>query len=141
MMKKLWRLIKMAIITIVVMTLLLAASFLPDLLYYMPRAKPPVTVVDLHSFLAWKPDPKRAWKITVSNEVYYQLSGPPGRWLASGPAAYAFDSSGRFIGWTADSGDISRPVIIYAPGANRQSINVDTVRALLKTNSVTGRTP
>lgn len=140
-MKRIWRLFKVVLIIVIVLLLLLVASFLPDIFYFAPRARPPANVVDLQSFFAWKPDPRWAWRITVSNEVYYQLCGPAGRWLASGPSAYAFDSKGRFIGWTSDNGDFYRPAVVYAPGAKRESVKVEEVRALLTTNSITIQSP
>jgi len=122
-MKQVWKVIKYTLIVVAVLFLWLLASLIPDYVYYMPRAKPSQSVTNLQSFFEWKPEPKWAWKVTVSNSVYYQLSGPAGRSLASGPSAYAFDASGRYIGWTADSGDFFTPKIIYASGAKRERIS------------------
>ena len=102
----------------------------------MRRATPPNRVVDLQTFFEWKPNPSGAEKVTVSNTVYYQLLGSAGRSLASGRAAYAFDANGKFIGWTKDAGDFYEPKSVYAPGAKREQISVEEVRALLRTNAL-----
>lgn len=45
--------------------------------------------------------------VFTHNETDYTiLIGEMGAVLASGPAAYVFDSSGIFIDWTPDMGDV-----------------------------------
>ena len=134
-MKQVLKIIKYTLIAVAALFLLLMTSIIPDYFYYMPRAKPPQGVTNLKTFFEWKSEPLGAMKITTSNETYFQLLGPAGRWLPSGPVAYTFDSQGRFVGWTADDGDYFTPRVVYAPGAIRGRIPVVEVRALLKTNA------
>jgi hypothetical protein len=69
-------------------------------------ARPPENLQTLEEFRAWK-----AGRIlgrgtyTTAGATYTVMLGPPGRYLASGPAAYLFDNSGRFVDWTSDKGD------------------------------------
>jgi len=140
-MKGIRKVIKVCLIAGGVLLLLLVVSLLPDIFYFAPKAKPPSSVVDFNSFFAWRADSKWAWRITVSNEIYYQLPGPAGRLFASGPAAYAFDSNGRYIGWTSDSGDFFQPAAVYAPGAKRERITIDEVRKLLTNNATLSLAP
>jgi len=72
-------------------------------------------------------------KVIVSNTVYYQLFGPSGSDLPSGPAAYTFDAKGKFIGWTKDSGDIFEPSVVYSPTAKSEDLSVEEVRAVMQT--------
>ena len=135
-MKTVWKIIKYGLIIVVVLFLLLLASLIPDYVYFMPKAKPPQNVTNLQTFFEWKPKPMGAFKVTASNTTCYQLLGPAGRSLPSGPAAYSFDSNGNFIGWTSDNGDFFTPQVVYAPGAIHERISVDDVRAMMKTNAV-----
>jgi hypothetical protein len=134
-MKAVWKVIKYALLGVALLFLLLLASLIPDYVYYMPRAQPPPSATNLETFFEWMPDPKWADRVTVSNMVYYQFFGPAGRWKSSGPSAYTFDESGRFVGWTKDCGDFYTPQIVYSPGAKREQISVDNVRALIRTNT------
>ena len=134
-MKTAWKVVKYALIIGGALFFLLLVSVIPDYVYFMPRAKPPRGMTNLQTFFEWKPMPMSAWRITIGNSVYYQLTGPAGRSLPSGPAAYAFDANGQFIGWTADSGDFFTPAVIYEPGAKRERVSVTEVRALVSTNS------
>ena len=119
--------LKIISVLFVVIFALLLSSFVLD--YFLMRtATPPKTVVDLQSFLEWKPNPSGAVRITIGNRVYYQMLGPAGRTLASGRAAYAFDANGKFIGWTKDAGDFYEPRIVYSPDAKREMVSVDFVR-------------
>ena len=43
------------------------------------RAKPPASVTDVPSCLAWLKEPRGAYRITVDGAVYYQITGPAGR--------------------------------------------------------------
>src|SRR3989442_4015654 len=89
------------------------------------RATPPKTVTDVSSCLEWLQKPMGAYRITSNGAVYYQVTGPAGRYLASGPAGYSFDSHGRFIGWSADIGDLKTPQEVFAPAAKREKISLD----------------
>jgi hypothetical protein len=134
-MKAVWKVIKYALLGVTLLFLLLLASLIPDYVYYMPRARPPPSATNLEAFFEWMPGPKWADRVTVSNRVYYEFFGPAGRWKASGPSAYTFDENGLFVGWTKDCGDFFTPEIVYSPGAKREQISVDEVRALIRTNA------
>ena len=71
----------------------------------LAQARPPKSVRDINSCLAWLKKPMGSYRVTTDETVYYQVTGPAGRYLASGPSAYTFDAQGRFIGWSADMGD------------------------------------
>ena len=75
-----------------------------------------------------------AIKVTTTNGIYYQLLGPAGRWLSSGPSAYAFDERENFVGWSVDSGDVHAPAVVYVPGAIRERISVEALRSAMQTN-------
>jgi hypothetical protein len=108
---------------IAVPVVLLIGSLLADQIPFS-RAKPPSSVIDVQSCLLWLNKPMAYYRVTVDRNVYYQITGPAGRYLASGPAAYTFDSSGRFLGWTADMGDFKTPAQVFSTGADRQKIGL-----------------
>lgn len=91
----------------------------------MARARPPKSVTNVDSCLAWLGTPMSSYRVTVSNIVYYQLTGPAGRYVSSGPSAYTFDVRGRFIGWSADMGDFKQPPEVFQQGAQREKITLD----------------
>jgi hypothetical protein len=104
--------------------LLLIGCFTVDQIS-MAQARPPKSVTDVSSCLAWLKKPMGSYRVNVSNTVYYQITGPAGRCVASGPSAYTFDAQGRFIGWTADMGDFKRPAEVFQEGAKREKIPFD----------------
>src|SRR5215471_9598964 len=83
--------------------LLAVACLAADRISYV-RARPPKQVTDFRSCMSWLKPPIGAYKLSDGKTTHYQVTGPPGRSLPSGPAAYTFDSSGKFIGWTPDVG-------------------------------------
>jgi hypothetical protein len=91
----------------------------------MSRARPPKSVTDVSSCLAWLKKPMGSYRVTVGNAVYYQVTGPAGRFAASGPSAYTFDAQGRFIGWSSDMGDFKRPAEVFQEGAKRERIPLE----------------
>ena len=95
------------------------------------RATPPKSVTDVVSCLAWLKQPMGAYRITSDGVVYYQVTGPAGRYLASGPAGYTFDSHGRFIGWSSDIGDFKTPPQVFTPASKREKISLDELRQSL----------
>ena len=92
------------------------------------RATPPKSVTDVPSCLAWLQKPMGAYRITDGQMIYYRVTGPAGRYLASGPSAYTFDSHGKFIGWTADVGDFPTPGLHISPDAKRETLSLDELR-------------
>ena len=68
---------------------------------------PPPDLTTIDEFHEWKPDGIRAEGTYVnSGKTYTVLLGETGAFLASGPAAYVFDTSGSFVDWTRDMGDV-----------------------------------
>lgn len=92
------------------------------------QVRPPKLVQDVASCLGWLNEPKFAFKITANGAVYYQIMGEHGRTLASGPAGYAFDSNGKYIGWSVDTGDYYSPDELYVNGATRVPISIEELR-------------
>lgn len=68
---------------------------------------PPTDLVTIDDFREWKKDGIRG-EGTYEHEgkAYTVLVGEFSAFLASGPAAYVFDSEGSFVDWTRDMGDI-----------------------------------
>lgn len=89
------------------------------------KARPPKSVVDIRSCVAWLQRPLGAYRVTVNGKIYYQITGPAGRFLASGPAAYTFDEKGHYVGWCADMGEVKRPPEVFQPGAKRERVSFD----------------
>jgi hypothetical protein len=96
----------------------------------IPRtlATPPRDMTNIVACFAWLKKPMGAQKLTDGPTTYFRILGPAGRFLASGPAGYAFDDHGRFVGWTADIGDFPTPNIPNSLSARWEFITVDEVR-------------
>jgi hypothetical protein len=121
------RFIKVVCIAVAVPLLLLIGCIEADQIPYS-RAKPPKSVTNVPSCLAWLQKPMGAYRVTDGQVIYYRVTGPAGRYLASGPSAYTFDSHGKFIGWTADVGDFPTPGLHISPDAKRERISLDELR-------------
>jgi len=97
------------------------------------RATPPASVNDMRSFWAWYQHPDtNAIRLTDGTNIYYRVTGPAGRFLASGRAAYTFDAQGKFIGWTPDVGDVGTPGLHLSRTTKRERISLDDVKRILK---------
>ena len=77
---------------------------------YSPRlwnkVTPPSDLKTIDEFRVWLDhEDLREGIYGNSGERYTVVIGESGAFLASGPSAYVFDSSGVFIDWTADMGD------------------------------------
>ena len=95
---------------IVIAVTLPAALFLGWLgseLYYSSRNSLPESVTTYHQFLETMPEPAELELVKVSGHSYLLVIGPlaGGLALPSGPPAYVFDSTGRLVAWTLDSGE------------------------------------
>jgi hypothetical protein len=121
------RAIKTAAWTVGILLLVLIGCVAADQIP-MAKARPPKTVQDINSCLAWLNHPMGAYKITDGDAVYYRITGPAGRFLASGPSAYTFDSRGKFIGWTADLGEFPTPGLRLSESAKREKISLEELR-------------
>jgi hypothetical protein len=69
------------------------------------RAKPPRSVVDVKSFLDWRPGTQEFTLIPGPSGDHLLAMGPRRGLLASGPPAYVFDPAGRLVDWSRDIGD------------------------------------
>lgn len=107
--------------------LLLIGCFVDDQIAFR-RARPPENVTDVPSCLAWLQEPMGVYRITDGDLIYYRLTGPAGRCIASGPSAYTFDAHGKFIGWTADVGDFPTPGLQLSENVKREKISLDELR-------------
>ena len=125
------RAIKLVLVAAGVPLLLLIGSIAADRIPYS-LAKPPRSVTDVPSCLAWLQKPMNAYRITDGQVVYYRVTGPAGRYLPSGPSAYTFDSHGKFIGWTADVGDFPTPGLHISSDAKRETISLDELRKAVR---------
>ncbi len=121
------RIIKVICFAVGVPLLLLIGCIAADQIPHS-RARPPKTVTNVSSCLEWLKKPMGAYRITDGGLVYYRVTGPAGRYLASGLSAYTFDSHGKFIGWTADVGDFPTPGLRLSPDAKREKISLDELR-------------
>jgi hypothetical protein len=121
------RAIKVVCVALGVPLLLLIGCIAADQIPHS-RAKPPKSVTDVPSCLEWLQKPMGAYRITEGPVIYYRVTGPAGRYLASGPSAYTFDSQGKFIGWTANVGDIPTPGVHISSDAKRQAISLEELR-------------
>ncbi len=121
------RLLKIIAISIGVPILLLIGCVAVDRIPYF-RAKPPRSVVDVSSCLAWLKKPKDAYRIISGGNTYYQITGPAGRFASSGLAGYTFDSRGHFIGWSIDIGDFKEPAEVFGTDAQREKISLDELK-------------
>lgn len=87
--------------------LLLGFMFLDHLPSMWNDISPPPDLATIDDFREWKADCIRAeGSYENSGKTYTVLFGETGAFLASGPAAYVFDSSGSFVDWTRDVGDV-----------------------------------
>ncbi|NBV22933.1 MAG: hypothetical protein EBS05_13575 [Proteobacteria bacterium] len=107
---------------------LLLLSFIPEPFLHA-RAKPPAQVTNAVTFLEWKPMPTTVFRLAAGANMYWQVTGPAGRFLASGPSAYSFDSNGRLIGWTPDMGDVYQPRELFGSDVKRERATLEEFRA------------
>ena len=121
------RFVKVVCVIVGVSILLLAGCIAADQIAFS-QAKPPRSVTDVSSCLAWLKKPMGAYRITDGDLIYYRVTGPAGRCLASGPSAYTFDSHGKFVGWTEDVGDFPTPGLHLSSAAKRDTISLDQLR-------------
>jgi hypothetical protein len=110
--------------------LLVVACLAADRISYA-RARPPKQVTDFRSCMAWLKPPIGAYKLSDRNTIYYQVTGPPGRSLPTGPAAYTFDRSGKLIGWTPDVGDKDTPGLKLSAAAKRERVSFEELWLVL----------
>ena len=89
------------------------------------RLRPPTSARTLPSFLSVMPRPER-FEIHVAGDRRYLLVVgrlPALLTLPSGPPVYVFDTSGKLLDWTADSGDDPRFVERWGSHSGGQRIS------------------
>jgi hypothetical protein len=83
--------------------------FLGNLIYWEHEAhrqlEPPPNVTSLREFVAWKGPAATYWIIHDRGLVIARVQFHESDRLASGPAAYVFDSTGKLVDWTEDDGE------------------------------------
>ena len=100
-------------------------------LYYSNRNSLPESVTNYQQFLTSMPEPAKLALVQVRGDSYLLVTGPLSRGLAlpSGPPVYVFDSSGRLVTWTLDSGDDPDFASTWwLPSSPRRSITSEQAR-------------
>ena len=98
---------KKVIKTILVLLLAFAAYIAVEVICQC-RAKPPATVQNLEQYLGWQTGHRRAELQESGGQTFVVMHGPLASLVPSGPPVYVFDSTGRLVDWTTDSGDDPR---------------------------------
>jgi len=75
--------------------------------YHAKTSSPKGRATTYKEYREHLPTPIRAKFFIKKNQIFYETDGPIHAPLTfpSGPPAYIFDSQGRLIDWTSDSGD------------------------------------
>ena len=125
------RVIKSALLVCAALLLALAGCIAFSQISYS-RARPPKSVTDVSSCLAWLKEPDSAYRIKVDGLVFYQITGPYLGDLPSGRSACTFDAQGKFIGWTPDEGDIHVPEQVFQTNRETEKISLDELKQIFK---------
>ena len=96
---------------------------------YAIKARPPKSVCDLDSYLAWRPQTKHILRVKAHDRDYYLCRGDRARFLASDCAIYCFSSNHIFMGWSQDIGDFkgTLPDEVYSMRYKWTSLDVTDV--------------
>jgi len=98
------RLFRVGIFVLVPFCLLVGCVVVDSI--WMSAARPPENMQTIEDFQAWKRGAIKGKGIFESDGMtYIVFFGPEARLLASGPSAYLFDETGKFVDWSADMGD------------------------------------
>ena len=93
------------------------------------RAKPPATVRNLEQYLGWQTRHRRAELQDVGGQTFVVMHGPLAGLVPSGPPVYVFDSTGRLVDWTTDSGDDPRfQGKWFGPDRNPREVSAEDAR-------------
>lgn len=84
---------------------LLVLAFVATELVLTRRTAPPRRVVDVRTFLQWRPGTDHFTVIPSPTGEHLMATGARGGLLASGPPAYVFDPAGRLVDFSRDVGD------------------------------------
>jgi hypothetical protein len=100
----LFRLVRAALVAITFIFAFFCIDHLPG---HWNDIVPPPNLATIDDFRTWKNDKIMAEGVyETGGETYQVILGEYGAFLASGPAAYVFDSKGTFVDWTRDMGDL-----------------------------------
>ena len=89
---------------------------------YVSPLEPPPSVVTFDDYLAWRSDATEFVRITKRGREFIQAKGPESGVLASGPSGYVFDSAGRMVDWSFDTGDDPEFVGRWYSSSHRRGI-------------------
>jgi hypothetical protein len=108
-------------------TLFLYAHFVHR---FQRRYIPPSGITTVGELLEWTGRPWWVVRYSSPTATYYEIGKKvPDRalvlTLASGAPSYTVDATGRFIGWSPDSGDVHTPYVLRSRDLTRESIDVD----------------
>ena len=89
------------------------------------RSRLPDAVTTYREFLDAMPQHTQVAIVSVGGQSYLEVSGPLPRGLAavSGPPVYVFDTDGKLVAWTRDSGDDGAFQAIWESPDRRQLIS------------------
>ena len=97
---------------------ILSVGLVPYVAFQLARGRhrvtPPSDATSLEVFRQQMPPPRTLAIVAQEDKRYILWYGEKTDTLASGPALYVFDSSGRFLAWTPDSGDASLKPVEFA---------------------------
>ena len=94
------------------------------------RDVPPAYIMTDVDLIKWMGRPAWIIKYSSTNEFYYEIGKSELLLLSmftasSGSPSYTVDQTGRFIGWSPDSGAIAKPDQIHSENMAREKIDVD----------------
>lgn len=94
------------------------------------RDIPPSTIETDIDLVKWIGRPGWVMKYSSTNEIYYEIGRDTSVILliitgSSGSPSYTVDQTGRFIGWSPDSGEIAKPDQIHSKNMIRERVDVD----------------
>ena len=97
---------------------------------FQNRFVPPHYITTVSDVLSWTGRPEWVIKYSSATHTYYEIAkkepvGAMALTLASGPPSYTVDETGRFIGWSSDSGENQSPDVLRSPDLKRERIPVD----------------
>ena len=98
--------------------------------WFQKRYIPPPYITTVGEVLEWTGRPLWVARHTSPTATYYEIGKKVpvrtlGLTLASGAPSYTVDHTGRFIGWSPDSGDVHTPDVLRSGELKRDSIDVD----------------
>jgi hypothetical protein len=98
-----------AVVPLLVIVVLVAAALTAEW-WMRRRAVPPGHVADIVTFLSWKPGVERFVVVNDGTAEHVIARAPGAGLFPSGPSAYVFDTGGKLVDWSADTGD-DRPFV------------------------------